>query len=205
MKAPSLNKLIAFLLLAAALPILAADRPAPYGTNTIYLPGFRTYVASGYAPSESNIALVRALSAKAVGLRLLAFDTSKNNAALLMCRMSYPVYGPGKTPFATLLEAAANLELAGSGLSVPEAARVQATLDEFDFSSVGGGQWTLRATLRSPGMDPLTVQHLHTYPVSAGAVAGCTDVTNAMVPAIESFLRALYADARFVELVQSTP
>ena len=136
---------------------------------------------------------------------MLAFDTSKSNAALLMCQMSYPVYGPGKTPFASLLEAAANLELAGSGLSVPEAARIQATLDEFDFSSVGGGKWTLRATLRSPGMDPLTVQHVHTSPVSAGAVAGCTDVTNAMVPAIESFLHALYADARFVELMQSAP
>ena len=132
-------------------------------------------------------------------------DASKNNAALLMCRMSYPVYGPGKTPFASLLEAAANLELAGSGLSVPDAPRVQATLDEFDFSSVGGGKWTLRTTLRSPDRDPLTVQHVHTYPVSAGAVAGCNDVTNAMVPAIESFLHALYADARFVELMQTTP
>ena len=162
-------------------------------------------MASGYAPSESNIALLQTLSVKAVGLRLLAFDTSKNNAALLMCRMSYPVYGPGKTPFASLLEAAANLELAGSGLSVPDAPRVQTTLDEFDFSSVGGGKWTLRTTLRSPDRDPLTVQHVHTYPVSAGAVAGCNDVTNAMVPAIESFLHALYADARFVELMQTTP
>ena len=111
-----MNKLIAFLVLAASLPSLAAERPAPYGTHTIYLPGFRTYTASGYAPSESNIALLQTLSVKAVGLRLLAFDTSKNNAALLMCRMSYPVYGPGKTAFASLLEAAANLELAGAGL-----------------------------------------------------------------------------------------
>ena len=162
-------------------------------------------MASGYVPSESNVELIRGLGSQATGLRLVTFDTSKNNDALLKCRMSYPVYGPGKTPFASLLEAAANLELAGSGLSVPEAARIQATLDEFDFSSVGGGKWTLRATLRSLGMDPLTVQHVHTYSVSAGAVAGCTDVTNAMVPAIESFLRALYADARFVELMQPAP
>ena len=198
-------KFIAFLLLAASLPALAADRPAPYGTHTIYLPGFRTYVASGYAPSESNIALIRQASAEAAGLRLISFDTSKNNAALLMCRMSYQVYGPAKTPFAALLEAAVNLELAGSGLAMPDAPRVQATLDEFDFGSFGGGKWTLRATLKAPGREPLTIQHVHTYPVSAGAVAGCNDVTNAMVPAIESFLHALYADARFVELMQTTP
>ena len=202
----TMKKPIAFLLLLlAALPSLAADRPAPYGTNTIYIPGFRTYMASGYAPSESNMALIREVSAKAAGLRLVAFDTSKNNAALLMCRMSFPVYGPGKTPFAALLEAAANLELAGAGRAVPDAPRVQATLDGFDFSSFGGGKWTLRATLRSPGMDALTVEHVHAYPVSAGAVAGCTDVTNAMVPAIESFLHALYADVRFVELMQHAP
>ncbi len=205
MRVPPKEKIIAFLLLAAAFAALAADRPAPYGTHAIYIPDFRTYMASGYAPSESNIELIRALGAKASGLRLLAFDTSKNNAALLMCRMSYPVYGPARTPFAALLEAATNLELAGSGLSVPEAARVPATLDEFDFSSVGGGQWTLRATLRSPGSEPLTAQHVHTYSVSAGAVAGCTDVTNAMVPAIESFLHTLYADARFVEVMQTPP
>ena len=200
-----MKRLIAFVLLAASLPTLAADRPAPYGTHTIYLPGFRTYVASGYAPSESNIALIREASAKAAGLRLISFDTTKNNAALLMCRMSYPVYGPAKTPFAALLEAAANLELAGAGLAMPDAPRVQATLDEFDFGSFGGGKWTLPATLKAPGREPLTVQHVHTYPVSAGAVAGCNDVTNAMVPAIESFLHALYADARFVELMQTTP
>ena len=54
-------------------------------------------------------------------------------------------------------------------------------------------------------MAPLTVQHVHTYPVSAGAVAGYADVTNAMVSAIESFLHVLYADARFVEVMQSAP
>ena len=200
-----MNQLNAFILLAAALPSLAADRPAPYGTNTIHLPGFRTYAASGYVASASNIELIRGLGTQAPGLRLVAFDTSKNNPALLMCRMSYPVHGPGKTPFASLLEAAANLQLAGSGLAVPEAARVQATLDEFDFSSFGGGKWTLRATLLAPGRDPLTVQHVHTSAVPAGAVAGCADVTNAMVPAIESFLHSLYADARFAELMQTTP
>ena len=142
---------------------------------------------------------------KAAGLRLVAFDASKNNAAVLMCRMSFPVYGPGKTPFASLLEAAANLELAESGLAAPDAPRAQATLEEFDFSSFGGGKWTMRATLTLSGKEPLTVRYVHPYSVSAGAVAGCTDVTNAMVPAIESFLHALYADARFLDLMQYAP
>jgi hypothetical protein len=46
---------------------------------------------------------------------------------------------------------------------------------------------------------------VHPYSVSAGAVAGCTDVTNAMVLAIESFLHTLYTDTRFLDLVQHAP
>lgn len=63
----------------------------------------------------------------------------------------------------------------------------------------------MRATLTVQGKEPLTVKYVHSYSVSAGAVAGCTDVTNAMVPAIESFLHALYADARFLDLMQYAP
>jgi len=197
--------LIALLLLSLSIHALAADTPAPYGTNKIYIPGFRTYVASGYVPSEQNVNLLKEMKDKSVGLRLVAFDTSKNNVAMLMCRMSFPVYGPGKTPFASLLEAAANLELAESGLAAPDAPRAQAILEEFDFSSFGGGKWTIRATLTVQGKEPLTVKYVYPYSVSAGAVAGCTDVTNAMVPAIESFLHALYADARFLDLMQYAP
>lgn len=104
-----MKHLIALLLLPVSIAAPAADKPAPYGTNTIHIPGFRTYVASGYTPSEQNISFLKEMKDKAAGLRLVAFDTSKNNVAMLMCRMSFPVYGPGKTPFASLLEAAANL------------------------------------------------------------------------------------------------
>lgn len=200
-----MKHLISLLLLPVSMHGFAADKPAPYGTNTISIPGFRTYVASGYIPSEQNINLLKEMKVKAASLRLVEFDTSKNNVAMLMCRMSFPVYGPGKTPFASLLEAAANLELAESGLAAPDAPRAQATLEEFDFSSFGGGKWTMRATLTVQGKEPLTVKYVHPYSVSGGAVAGCTDVTNAMVPAIESFLHALYADARFLDLMQYAP
>ena len=196
-----MKKLLALLLLPLSLQSPAADRPP----NAISIPGFRTYVASGYVPSEQNISFLKEMKDTAAGLRLITFDTSRNNVAMLMCRLSFPVYGPGKTPFASLLEAAANLELAESGLAVPDGPRVQATLEEFDFSSFGGGKWSIRATLTVPGKEPLTVWSVHSYPVSGGAVAGCTDVTKAMVPAIESFLHALYADVRFRELMLYAP
>jgi hypothetical protein len=191
---------------------LAASLPAPVTADTdiMYLPGgrmlaipaFRTYIATGYTPSEKNIELLKELRAKGPSLKLVTFDTAKNNKNMLLCRGSFPVYGPNKTPFASLVEAAANMELAGSGLATPEAARMQATLDEFDFSSFGTGKWTIRATLAAEGKSPLVVEHEYTYPVSAGAVAGCGDVMKALVPGIESFLYKLYSDPRFVEFAQ---
>ena len=197
--------LIAILAFVLSSHALAADVLLPSGRSTISIPGFRTYMASGYVPSAQNIIFLQEMKGKASGLRLVAFDQSKNNVALLMCRMSFPVYGPRKTPFASLLEAATNLELGESGLALPDAPRVQATLEEFDFSSFGGGKWTMRVTFTLPGKEPLTINHVHSYSVSPSAAAGCKDVTNAMVPAIESLLNAFYSDVRFLEIMQQAP
>ncbi len=192
-----------WLLLASSASAWAAGTYVP--TYTISIPGFRSYVATGYTPSARNIEFIKQMKTKAPALRLLKFDLAKNNKDMLLCRASFPVYGPNKTPFATLLEAAANLELVESGLAAQDATTVEATLDEFDFSSFGTGKWTLRATLASAGKPPLVVSHQYSYPVSGGAVAGCTDVMNAMVPGIEAFLYALYTDPRFIETLQTAP
>lgn len=200
-----MNFLIAIFVFVLSSHALAADVLLPSGRSTISIPGFRTYMASGYVPSAQNVIFLKEMKDKGRGLRLVSFYSSKNNTALLMCRMSFPVYGPKKTPFASLLEAAMNLELGESGFASPDAPRVQATLKEFDFSSFGGGKWTMRVTFTLPGMEPLTINQVHSFSVSPSAAAGCKDVTNAMVPAIESLLNAFYSNARFLELMQQAP
>lgn len=166
----------------------------------ISVPAFRIYVASGYAPSPRNIELLKASPVARGSLRLITFDPVKNNKNLLLCRGSFPVYGPNKTPFASLVEAGLNLELAESGLASPDAPRVQATLDEFDFSSLGTGKWTVAASFAIEGKPPLVISNEFTYPVSAGAVNACGDVMKALAGGVESFLQKLYADPRFAEL-----
>ncbi len=115
---------------------------------------------------------------------MLKFDLAKNNKDILLRRAGFPVYGPNKTPLAALLEAAAALELVESGLIAQDAPTVEATLHEFDFSPFRTGKWTLRATLASGGRPPLVGSEKYSYPVSGGAVAGCTDMMNALVPGI---------------------
>ncbi len=180
--------------------VLLAASAAGTVTTTIYIPGFQTYMASGYAPSPRNVERLAALNAAPASLRLIGFDAAMNNKNMLVCRASYPVYGPNKTPFATLLEAASNMELAEAGLAAADAPRVHATLDEFDFASFGVGKWMISATFVVDGKAPLVVKNEYSYPVSGGAVAGCADVTKALAAGVESFLNKLYSDPRFGEL-----
>jgi hypothetical protein len=199
-----MKSLLGLLALAASFLAGAADNEVLYlpGGKTLVVPAFRIYIATGYTPSERNLERLKELKANATAPRLVTFDPAKNNKNMLLCRGSFPVYAPNKTPFASLIEAALNLELTGSGLSPPDAPRIQGTLDEFDFSSFGGGKWKISATFSVEGKAPVVIKQEYSYPVSAGAVGGCGDVMNALVPGIESFLLKLYSDPRFVDLVQ---
>ena len=196
--------LLAAVVLSSTLVAAAADNDILYlpGGKTLVIPAFRVYIATGYTPSEKNTEFLRGLKDKVASPRLLTFDATKNNENMLLCRASFPVYGPNKTPFASLMEAAVNMELVASGLVPADAARIPASLDEFDFSSFGGGTWSVGATVRADGQLPLTVKSAHKYSVSATAVNGCKDVMNALPAGIEAFLLQLYSDPRFPELMR---
>ena len=187
---------------ASAVPADGYDIFFLPGGKSIAVPAFRTYVASGYTPSSKNLEFLATLKGQVTAPKLVTFDTSKNNKSVLFCRASFPVFGPNKTPFASLIEAAVNLELVSSGLVEADAPRMQATLDEFDFSSFGGGKWAIDATFRPEGKAPFTIKNVHTYPVSAAAGAGCGDVMKALPAGIEAFLMKLYTDPAFVEALR---
>jgi len=209
-----LSKILAALLaaalsacaVAAGNEVVAPDNEMIFLPNgkTVVVPAFRVYVATGYTPSEKNVEFLKSLKEKVSAPRLLAFDATKNNRNMLLCRASFPVYGPNKTPFAALMEAAANMELVSSGLVEPDAPRIQASLDEFDFSSFGSGKWSIHATFSMDGRPPFSVKNTYVYPVSGSAVNGCTDVMAAMPAGIEAFLMKLYSDPGFLAALQST-
>lgn len=198
--------LATFAIMMSSLAATAADMDILFlpGGKTMAVPGFRMYIASGYTPSEKNIEFLKGLKEKVSTPHLFTFDANKNNSNMLLCRGSFPVYGPNKTPFASLVEAAVNMELVAAGLATPDAPKVNATLDEFDFSSsiFSGGKWIIDATFLAEGRAPLVVKSVHSYPVSAGAVAGCNEVMVAMPIGVEAFLMKLYSDPAFVDVLR---
>lgn len=196
------------LLLAALLSVPFAAHAcglvvAQANVTVLVLPGFNEYHARGYAPSARNVELLKSLKDKMPAARLVSFDASKNDKTMMLCRGSYPVYGPNKSPFVSLVEAAINLELAQAGLANAEAPKLLATLDEFDFSSFfSGGKWLLAASIAEEAKTPLSVRLTHEFKVGVSAEQGCADVTRALPGAIEAFLFKLYSEPDFQAMFQ---
>lgn len=169
--------------------------------STVMVPGFRTYASNGYVPAEKNIELLKQVKSTISFVKPITLSSASPGNASLFCRVSYPVYAPRKIPFESFIEDALNTEIAQAGLMATDSSHtIKGRLDEFDFSSFGSGKWTIQVTFSIEGKDPLTVKHEYSYPVSGGAVAACGEVTNALVPAIQEFLYALYSNPRFVDL-----
>jgi hypothetical protein len=198
----------------AALLVLVAGSVGAQQTSpdneTIYLPGgkslvvpaFRVYTASGYTPSDDNIAALKDAAGAIPAFRLIAFDGGSDAKGRLWCRGSFPVDAPNKLSFDSMLEAAANLEFAQAKVLGERADdKVTGHLDSIDFTSVGTGTWKIRATFSAAAKGPVTVEHTHAFELSLLATKSCANVTAALVPAVRGFWRAAYETPQFLELM----
>lgn len=167
------------------------------------MPGFRTYFSNVYVSPEKNLEVLKQIKSAVTFINPISFSSASPSGPALVCRMSYPIYAPGKMPFEAFIEGALNAELNQAELIKPDAlSQIKGQLDAIDFSSFGSGKWTIQATFTAEGKEPLTVKHEYAYPVSGGAVRACGEVTNALVPAIQEFLYVLYSHPGFVDLAK---
>lgn len=197
------KQFITFLSLVFAVQASANDILIYKPSGAIVVPGFRNYFSGIYIPPEKNIDLLKQIKNIVPFINPVSFSTESPVNASLICRMSYPVYAPGKIPFESFIEGALNTELIQAGLMKSNAqSQIQGRLDAIDFSSFGSGKWTIQATFSAEGKAPLTLKHEYAYPVSGGAVKACSEVTNALVPAIQDFLYVLYSHPGFTDLAK---
>jgi hypothetical protein len=199
-----MKKIIAIILFGCSLQAIAGDVSIITRRGSlISLPGYRTYTADIYSPAEKNIELLNELKKTTTPIKISAFTATTPGISKLVCRASYPVNTPDKIAFESFIEGALRTEFSQTGLGTEDAPRqIQAHLDEFDFSSFGTGKWTIKATFTTEGKEPVVIKHEYTYPLSFAAGKACGDVTNALVPAVQSFLFAAYSDPHFVRLIQ---
>lgn len=186
------------LLLTALISIFSAPVSAQSGTHTMFIEGFRTFVAGEYVASEKNLAVLRAIKYQMPKIRIADFGADDPNMATLVCRMSWPLYAPAKLPYAMFLAGAMRDELTREGLYASnDGIAVTGRLDSINFDSFGSGKWQIVATFSVEGKTPVTVKHETVFPVAFGAASACRSVRDNLVPAMQEFLFAVYSDPQF--------
>lgn len=171
------------------------DRPG------LYIPGYRTYSSAPYINSPRNVAALQELKQTLPTVRLSGFSSSSPGKTSLACRLSYPVYFPGKAPYEIYLAEALRAELFEAGLyddrlGVPIAGH----LVTMDFSSFGSPKWIVEATFSVPEKEPIAIKYEYPFSVGSGAARACGDTSIALVPAIQGFLLTVYSDPKFKAL-----
>lgn len=177
--------------------------PSGIGKPGIYIPGFRTYSTNWYRTSSQNVAALKELQQSIPLIRIAGFGAASPGETTLVCRLSFPVYLPNKMAHEVFLAEAMRAELLEAGLYSEDApVALSGHLVSMDFNSFGTGKWTIEAKFAVEGKEPVTIKHEYTYPISMTAVNACGDVSRALVPALQSFLLAVYRDEGFRELLQ---
>jgi hypothetical protein len=161
---------------------------------------FRTYQATGYISTVANMDALKLLKDAGTRLRSIRFENDPDKRNKLWCRGSFPVYGPNKTAFSPLLEAAFNLDLIAAEILNTNLPKISAKLDEFDFSSFGEGKWMIQATFSAEGKPALTLRNEYPFTLAMMAASSCENVNRAMPLAIGAFLLSAFQNPKFIEL-----
>lgn len=179
----------------------------PHGTANpgIYVPGFRTYSTDSYITSRQNVSLLKELGHVIPQLRIAGFSSASPGETALLCRLSFPVYLPGKVAHEVYLAESMRAELSEAGLYADTApVALLGHLVSMDFNSFGTGKWVLEARFFVEGKEPVTIKYEHGFPLGVLAVQACRDVTHALVPAMQGFLFTVYSDPKFQNLLRPT-
>ena len=150
----------AFLSLVFSVQVAASDILIYKPSGSIVVPGFQTYFSNVYVPPVKNLELLKQIKSAVTFVNPISFTSESASGSALICRMSYPIYAPGKIPFESFIEGALYTELNQAELLKPDASsQIKGRLDAIDFSSFGSGKWTIQATFSAEGKEPLTVKH----------------------------------------------
>jgi hypothetical protein len=172
----------------------------------IYVPGFQTFKADQYIVDAENLSALKLIKENSTPFKISGFTTSMKGDNWLVCRMSFPVYPPGKVPYQEFLAEAMRAELVEAGLYSAESKfGIRGHIVSMDFSSFGSGKWTIEARFEADQKDPITIKHEYSFSLSILATKSCENVTNALVPAIQGFLNTVYKDERFAALLSQDP
>lgn len=179
-----------------------ASVEAHAGAGIVVVPAFHQYFSAQYTPSDENLALLKELKPHLAPIKIAGFTSESYAKHYILCRMSYPVYTPDKMTFADLIAEAMKADLTAAGLySEEQGVPLKGDLTDIDLDTLMHGKWKFEASLSVAGKSPLTFRHEFEYKTKGEAGAACGLARNAMIPAVQAYLYALYSDPGFQALI----
>lgn len=160
---------------------------------------------SHFSPSFQNMEQLKQLKPNSQPISLGVFKDPKNTNNL-SCRLEGSEYVPGHKTYVSYIQSALKTELKASGLySSKSNKKLDATLDKVDFASMpGNGRWMITMTFNDHHQSPYSVSDVYKFSTNYVADIACTEVAQAFVPAVQSFLTKLYGDKHFIQTLHIT-
>lgn len=180
-----------------AQPSLAYER-------TIYIPRSVMMYSQQYNFSSDNINALLDLKQKHpdIKVRLGKIVLSPGDDGSILCRTWFPISPAEKLPFGEFIKAALISELTEAGIySESEGRALSLQFESIDFSSFGAGKWSFRASLSVENKEAQMFSHEHRFELAFAASPACRAVARAFMPSVQGFLKSIYHDTRFQELI----
>lgn len=170
----------------------------------IYIPRSVTIYSQQYDFSSENIAALAGFKNSGVKLKVAQFRPASGDDGSMLCRGWFPIVPTSGVSFSEFVKTALTNELTEAGIySENDGLELSVQVESIDFNSFGSGKWTYRATLATLTKGPQVFSYEHPFDTPFTAAAACRAVASAFVPGVQGFLRAIYADPRFHELLVS--
>lgn len=167
---------------------------------------FYSFIAPEYTSNQGSLDALNKWKPASAPVRITEFKAEDGGTKYLMCRGSYPLYAPGKVSYEAFLANSIKHDLSQAGLYADDApTELSGYIKKIDFTSMGNPQWEFEAVFSTPGRQPVTVRHTHSFETKGRAAEICDSVTGWFSYAVGDFLEKLYTDPGFKQLIETKP
>lgn len=155
-----------------------------------------------YQVAAKNLSALSPLKEKNIHIVLRNKVDENTSSSSLLCRGWFPIVTPQSETFESVIQNAFTQELAQGGvLSDKEGITISIDSIKINFNTFGTATWEYEMTL-SNTIKSETFSYKHEYGTYFVAANVCNATGQNFTRGIEAFLKSIYADPRFLALLQ---
>jgi len=172
----------------------------------ILFSGCSSFTASNYGVSVENVETLRAMSEQyETQFAVPEFTSYEPQKNAISCRGAGDVITPGGISFEKYITDALISELKLARIYSKKAETpIKGHIELIDFSSsIGNGVWVIKTKISSSQTSPFIVESVYSFDSALAGVKACQQVAQALSPAVQTFIKTLINDPRFIQLLRA--